>query len=221
LSTGMSTLGEIEYALAVLAFGYTNSNHRPTSDEIRQAYLSEEGQDSLHKNVKLLHCTTEYPAPYGEINLRVMATLRAAFGLPVGLSDHTQGIAIPTAAVALGAVIIEKHFTLDRNLPGPDHQASLEPSELKAMVEAIRQVELALGSARKLPGRSEMKNIPIARKSLVAAQAIKQGEIFTEHNLTVKRPGTGISPTKYWEFLGRIAERDYACDEVIRVSGND
>jgi N,N'-diacetyllegionaminate synthase len=146
-----------------------------------------------------------------------MLTIREAFKVKVGYSDHTLGIEIPVAAVALGACVIEKHFTLDKNLPGPDHRASLEPEELKAMVRAIRNVEKALGSGIKKPSPSELKNLPIARKSIVARRAIKKGEIFTEENLTVKRPGTGISPMRWNEVLGRKAPRDFEEDEVIEI----
>jgi len=215
LSTGMSTLGEVERALGVLAFGYTNTNERPTVESFQAAYGSWEGQQSLRNQVILLHCTTEYPAPINEVNLKVIDTMRCAFGLPVGYSDHTQGIIVPIAAVARGAVVIEKHFTLDRNLPGPDHKASLEPQQLNKMVKAIREVEQALGSASKHPSKSELKNIQIARKSLVAAKEIRPGEVFTEENLEIKRPGAGVNPFKYWEYLGRVAGRGYCPDEEI------
>jgi N-acetylneuraminate synthase len=217
LSTGMSTLGEVETALGVLAFGYSRSDEFPSLAAFQQAFCSEEGQQALREKVVLLHCTTEYPAPFQDVNLRAMDTLTAAFGLPVGFSDHTQGIAVPIAAVARGAVVIEKHFTLDRNLPGPDHKASLEPNELKAMVQSIRQVEEALGNPIKSPAPSELKNISVARKSLVVARAIRRGERFTEENLTVKRPGDGISPLQYWEWLGRIADKDYEADEMVSL----
>ncbi|MFC4768240.1 N-acetylneuraminate synthase [Effusibacillus consociatus] len=216
LSTGMSTLGEVEQALAVLAFGYTEPDSMPSIEAFHFAYCSVEGQQALRQNVVLLHCTTEYPAPFEDVNLRAMDTLATAFGLPVGFSDHTSGIAVPIAAVARGAVVIEKHFTLDRNLPGPDHKASLEPDELKDMVRSIRQVEAALGSPLKTPAPSELKNISVARKSLVAARTIREGEIFTTENLTVKRPGDGISPMYYWEWLGKTAEKNYEADEKVR-----
>lgn len=217
LSTGMSTLGEIETALSILAFGYTQPEQKPSLAVFEKAYCSESGQQALRENVVLLHCTTEYPAPFTDINLRAMDTLRDAFGLPVGFSDHSSGIAIPIAAVARGAVVIEKHFTLDRNLPGPDHKASLEPEELKAMVQSIRQVEAALGSPLKAPAPSELKNKPVARRSLVAARDILKGEVFTEKNLTAKRPGNGISPIYYWDLLGKAADRDYKQDETVSI----
>lgn len=217
LSTGMSTLGEIEMALGVLAFGYLGRGGRPNIESFGEAYSSIEGHQLLQHKVSLLHCTTEYPAPFTEVNLKAMDTLWSAFGLSVGFSDHTSGIAVPIAAVARGAVIIEKHFTLDKNLPGPDHKASLEPRELRTMVESIRQIEEALGYSYKVPAPSEIKNKTVARKSLVANQAIKKGEKFTEKNLITKRPGTGLSPLYYWEWLGKFAERDYEQDERIGI----
>ena len=174
-----------------------------------------EGRRLLKEKVTLLHCTTEYPVPFRDINLRAMDELRVRFGVSVGLSDHSVGIAAPVAAVARGAVMIEKHFTLDKTLPGPDHAASLEPDELKAMVRSIREIEEAMGSGIKSPAPSELKNIPVARKSLVAARPIRKGEPFTEENLTVKRPGTGMSPMLYWEMFGKPAPREYQEDEVI------
>jgi len=216
LSTGMSTLGEIEMALGVLACGYTRLDKSPSLQSFEVAYGSAKGREALQKKVTLLHCTTEYPAPFADINLRAMVTLQQAFGLSVGYSDHTLGIAIPVATVALGAVIIEKHFTLDRALPGPDHKASLEPGELKQMVQSIREVELAMGSSIKQPADSEMKNRPVARKSLVAVRSICKGEAFTPDNLGVKRPGDGISPMHYWEWLGKVAEKDYFYDEKVQ-----
>ena len=214
LSTGMSTLAEVEGALGVLAFGYLRREH-PSLEAFADAYAGPAGRARLAEKVTLLHCTTEYPAPDGDMNLRAMDTLRDAFGLPVGLSDHSLGTAIPIAAVGRGAVMVEKHFTLDRNLPGPDHKASLEPDELSEMVRAIRRVEAALGDGIKAPTPAERENIVIARKSLVAARRIEAGEAFTSENLTVKRPGNGMSPLRYWELLGRRATRSYAADEVI------
>jgi len=164
----------------------------------------------------VLHCNTEYPTPIEDANLKAMLTIKAAFpGVNIGYSDHTLGIEIPVAAVAMGATIIEKHFTLDKNMEGPDHKASLEPNELKAMVHAIRNVEKALGSGIKIPSHSELKNKPIARKSLVAARSILKGEVFTEENLTVKRPGTGISPMRWDEVIGQQASKDYNQDDLI------
>lgn len=215
LSTGISTLGEVEIALGVLAFGYTDRDGFPSEAAFRHAFASSEGQSALRERVTLLHCTTAYPAPFADVNLRAMKTLSASFGLAVGFSDHTKGIAVSLAAAALGATVIEKHFTLDRTLPGPDHNASLEPDELISMVTAIRQVEQALGSSRKHPAASEIGNLAVARKSIVAARMIRAGELFTETNLCIKRPGTGTSPLRYWEMLGRSAGRDYAPDEAV------
>ncbi|HZV36776.1 MAG TPA: N-acetylneuraminate synthase [Verrucomicrobiae bacterium] len=214
LSTGMARLGEIEEALGALALGYLGVKPK-SRHSLMETFASAGGQELLREKVTLLHCTTEYPAPAAEVNLRAMDTLAQAFGLPVGLSDHTEGIAVAIAAVARGATVIEKHFTLDRNLPGPDHKASLEPGELKAMVAAIRSAEAAMGSPIKGPVDAERKNMPVARKSLVAIKQIKSGEIFTSENLGVKRPGTGISPMDYWDKLGQSATRDYAPDDPI------
>jgi N,N'-diacetyllegionaminate synthase len=192
LSTGMADLGEIEDALGVLM----------------QAGVPKD-------KITVLHATTEYPCPIEEVNLRAMQTIRAAFGVKVGYSDHTQGIEVPIAAVATGACVIEKHFTLDRAMDGPDHKASLEPEELKAMVRAIRHIDLAMGNGIKKPSKSEVKNISIARKSIVALRPIKSGEIFNSENLTVKRPGNGINPMRWDEIIGQVAQRDYQCDDLI------
>ena len=216
LSTGMSNLGEVEAALEVLAFGYSaERDAEPTNSAFEAAYLSREGRQALQDRVTLLHCTTEYPAAAADVNLRAMDTLATAFGLRVGYSDHTEGIHNPVAAVARGAALVEKHFTLDRNLPGPDHKASLEPRELSAMVRAIRDVELALGDGIKRPMPPEIQNRDVVRKSLVANRAIAKGEPFSAANLSCKRPGTGITPMSYWDKQGRSATRDYAADEVI------
>ncbi len=184
-------------------------------EEVRQAVklLEENGSG----DITILHCTTEYPAPVESVNLNVMETLRKSFGYPVGYSDHTQGIEIDLAAAALGAVVIEKHFTLDRSLPGPDHKASLEPHELKAMVEGIRKIELALGSYEKRPSEAEMKTRDVARKSIVAKTAIKAGDILSAANLTTKRPGTGINPMRWNDILGTKAVRDFDEDELIEL----
>jgi N,N'-diacetyllegionaminate synthase len=194
LSTGMATLGEVEAALEAL-----------------------ERSGTPRDRITVLHCNTEYPTPMADVNLRAMRTIGETFGVAFGYSDHTPGIEVPIAAVALGASVIEKHFTLDRNLPGPDHKASLEPDELAAMVTAIRNIEQALGDGIKRPSGSETKNKPIARKSLVAAVAIRAGEPFTDKNLTAKRPGTGVSPMRWDEVLGRRAPRDFAVDELIEL----
>ena len=215
LSTGMSTLGEIELALSVLAFGYLSVEERPSVDNFRKSYGSRVGQEILRQNVKILHCTTEYPAPLADVNLNCMKTIAATFGLPVGYSDHTAGIVVPLAAAACGAKVIEKHFTLDKNLSGPDHKASLNPAELDAMVRGIRQIEIAMGDGIKYPRESEFKNINIVRKSLVAKDAIYKGETFTEANIAVKRPGNGKSPFAYWDVIGKKAEHDYMPEDRI------
>ncbi len=192
LSTGMAELAEVEAALSAL-----------------RRYGA--------GDIALLHCTTEYPTPMREVNLRAMETLRKAFSLPVGYSDHTAGIEVSVAAAALGACILEKHFTLDRNMEGPDHKASLEPDELAALVRSVRNVEAALGDGDKKPTPSEARNRPVARKSIVAACDIRAGETFTAENLTVKRPGSGISPMRWYEVLGQTAPRDFAADELIEL----
>ena len=209
LSTGISTLDEVKEALAVLAAGAMGTT------QFRAAFESEEGRAILRERVTLLHCTSEYPAPLDDVNLRAMQTLRAAFGLRVGYSDHTLGINVAVAAATLGACVIEKHLTLDRELPGPDHRASLEPSEFEAMVKAIREVELALGSDRKEAAGGERAVRDVARRSLVALKPIKTGETFSVQNLGCKRPGTGLSPFAYWSLLGKKATRDYAADDLI------
>lgn len=192
LSTGMSTLEEVEAAIKVL-------------------------KDNGTKRIILLHCTTNYPAPMEDVNLKAMITLKERYNCPVGYSDHTKGIEIPIAAVAMGAEVIEKHFTLDRNMEGPDHKASLEPNELKEMVNSIRHIELAMGSGEKKPSESELSNITIARKSIIALKKIKKGEIFSEKNITTKRPGTGINPMRWNEVLGKRAPRDFEEDELIEL----
>lgn len=214
LSTGMATLGEVEAALAVLAFGYLDWE-KPDSARFQAAYASAAGQACLTEKVTLLHCTTEYPTPMTHVHLRAMDTLQQSFGLKVGYSDHTEGLAVPIAAAARGATVIEKHFTLDRRLPGPDHAVSLEPGELKQMVDAVRAVELALGNATKMPQAVELQNRLVARKSLVAARDIGAGEQFGVENLALKRPGNGISPMEYWNLLGKGSPRNYSTDELI------
>lgn len=192
LSTGMSTLPEIDDAIGIL-------------------------EDNGCPDIIVLHCNTEYPTPYEDANLTAMIELCQAFGYPVGLSDHTKGYECDVAAVALGAQVIEKHFTLDKNMEGPDHKASLEPEELRAMVQAVRNTEAALGLGKKTVTPSEAKNKPIARKSIVAARPIRKGEVFTAENLTTKRPGDGISPMKWYSIIGTKAKRDFAEDEKIEL----
>ena len=194
LSTGMCEMEDVQNAVDVLC------------------------KNGLKKEqITVLHCNTEYPTPMQDVNLRAMVQMRERLGVKVGYSDHTQGIEVPIAAVALGAEVIEKHFTLDRTLPGPDHKASLEPKELKAMVDAIRNIEQALGDGNKHVSESERKNMAIARKSIVAAKDIKQGEKLTEDNLCVKRPGNGISPMRWEEVIGTCAKRDFKEDELIEL----
>lgn len=217
ISTGMATLGEIEEALIAIAYGYLNSDGVPAWGPMMDAYLSEEGQAVLRDRVTILHCTTEYPAPLEDVNLRSMDAMEAAFGIPVGYSDHTEGIAIPIAAVARGAAVIEKHFTLNRDFDGPDHKSSLEPHQLSEMIRSIREVEQALGRSRKLPAVSEMKNRDVARKSIVANRDIAEGEVWTEQNLSMKRPGTGLSGMRYWELLGQKSNKSYRRNENIRL----
>jgi len=195
VSTGMADLGEIEDALDVLTQSGTPLG-----------------------NITVLHCNTEYPTPFEDVNLRAMLTIKHAFpGISVGYSDHTTGVEIPIAAVAMGAMVIEKHFTLHRNLPGPDHRASLEPHELTAMIISIHHIEKALGNGIKKSSPSEMKNKPVARKSIVANCPIQRGEVFTERNMTVKRPGTGISPMRWDEIIGRRASRNYGKDDLLEA----
>lgn len=194
VSTGMCSMSEIEDAMKVLYKGGLGT-----------------------EDITLLHCNTEYPTPYCDVNLAAMDTLRKAFGTKVGYSDHTRGIEVAIAAVAMGASVIEKHFTLDKSLPGPDHVASLNPEELKAMVDSIRHIEEAIGSAEKRVTPSEIKNIEVARKSIVASRAINKGEIFSEENITVKRPGTGITPMMWDEVIGKEATRSFEEDELIEL----
>ncbi|WP_026523442.1 N-acetylneuraminate synthase [Butyrivibrio sp. MB2005] len=192
LSTGMCTMQEVEDAVKVL-------------------------KDNSSGKITILHCTTNYPTPMEDVNLKAMLTLKERFGCDVGYSDHTRGIEVPIAAAALGATVLEKHFTLDRNMEGPDHKASLEPDELREMVRAVRNIEMALGTGIKEPTEAELKNRLVARKSIIAARDIKKGELLTEENLTTKRPGNGISPMKWNEVTGTSAIRDFAEDELIEI----
>jgi len=197
LSTGMADLTEISDALRVL------------------------GEEGVGKNrVVVLHANTEYPTPFADANLRAIQTIAVEIGVRTGYSDHTQGIEAVIAAVALGACVIEKHFTLDRQMEGPDHQASIEPAELKQMVRAIRNIEMALGTGIKAPSPSEFKNIPFIRKSIVARRPIRAGEIFSEQNMTVKRPGTGLSPIQWDKVIGQASDRDYETDDFINCGEN-
>ena len=215
VSTGMAALEEIGDALRVIAFGLAREGTPASVADLEAAFADPAAQAALKDRVTLLHCTTEYPAPLTAVNLRAMDVMRETFGLPVGYSDHTLGTTVAIAAVARGATVIEKHFTLDRKRTGPDHAASLEPDELAAMVTAIREVETALGAARKAPAPEEIGNRAIARRSLVAAGPIAAGETFSLDNLTAKRPADGLSPMAIWSLLGRPSPRAYAADEAI------
>lgn len=215
VSTGMSTLDDIRDALSVIAFGLTQAGELRGRDDLTAAFASESGQAALRERVTLLHCTTMYPAPMQAVNLRAMDTMLTTFGLPVGYSDHTLGTTVAIAAVARGATVIEKHFTLSRDRPGPDHAASLEPDELAAMVKSIRDVEVALGKPEKAPTPEEAGNRPIARRSLVAARAIAADEVLTADLMTAKRPADGRSPMDVWGLIGTKATRGYEADEAI------
>lgn len=215
VSTGMATLEEIGEALRVIAFALTRKGLPTGADDLHAAFATLEAQAALRERVTLLHCTTEYPASPAAVNLRAMDVMRETFGLPVGYSDHTLGITVAIAAAARGATVIEKHFTLDRNRAGPDHAASLEPAELAGMVAAVREVEIALGHARKAPAPEEIPNLTIARRSLVASRPIAAGEPFSFDNLTAKRPADSMSPMAVWPLLGRPSPRAWAEDEAI------
>jgi len=215
LSTGMATLGEIEDALGVLAYGYSPSKCSPNVGAFRAAWRDPVRRAVLVQRVNLLHCTTEYPCPIGDVNLAAMATMRSSFQLPVGYSDHTDGFEVSVAAVALGASTIEKHLTLDRKAQGPDHAASLEPAEFKRMVAAIRNIEHAVGDGVKVPKESELANLPVARKSIVAARALKAGEVIGPADITAKRPGLGRSPIDYWSLIGTVAQHDLEPDDLL------
>lgn len=210
LSTGMATLGEIEQALAILAWGYKYSKAPVSLDEIWQNWSDDASQSIVTEKVKLLHCTSQYPTVMNEVNLRAMDTLAEAFGLTVGYSDHTEGLLIPIAAVSRGAKIIEKHFTLNRELPGPDHSASLEPDELKQMVSQIRAIELALGDGRKKPQKSEWDTRAAARQQIIATADILSGDLLSLDNIGTARAGSGISPLYFWDLIGSRAKRDFS-----------
>ncbi len=215
LSTGMATLADVEAALGVLAFGYLGAHEPPSQQAFAAAYASAQGRATLADKVVLLHCTSAYPAPAAEANLRAMDTLRAAFGLPVGYSDHTEGLAVGLAAVARGAAVLEKHFTLDKALPGPDHRLSLDPGEFAALTRGVRTVEAALGHGRKAPAPAEREVRDAVRRSIVAARDVRAGETLTADALAVKRPAGGLSPLQYWACLGRRAARDLRADERL------
>jgi N-acetylneuraminate synthase len=215
LSTGMATLGEVEEALGVLAHGYSGSNMPPGIAAFQAAWRDPQARAHVARKVSLLHCTTEYPCSPADVNLSAMATMRHAFQLPLGYSDHTDGFEISLAAVAMGATIIEKHLTLDRKAEGPDHAASIEPDDFKRMVSAIRNIEGALGDGIKAPKDSEIRNIPVARKSLVAARPLKAGATIGPDDITAKRPGSGRSPIHFWSLIGTSSDRPYDTEDQM------
>jgi N-acetylneuraminate synthase len=215
VSTGMATLGDIESALAVIAFGVTVPSGQPTRADLAQAYERALRSGSLKDRVTLLHCTSSYPAQPEDVHLTAMSTMGQAFGLPVGYSDHTVGIAVGLAAAARGASILEKHFTLDRQAAGPDHAASLEPGGLRDLVDGVHAINAALGVPTKFPTSAERDTMIAARRSIVASRPIRRGEIFDTTNLHMLRPGSGRTPLDIWELLGRSASRNYATNELI------
>ena len=216
ISTGMANLNEIQDALSIISYGYKNQKKSIFSyKEIIEFNKKNVLTKILKNKVTILHCTTEYPAPIDELNLKAIEKIRDTFNLKVGYSDHSEGILASIIASSLNTTIIEKHFTLDKLMKGPDHKASLEPNELKLMIDSIRSIENIMGKDEKKISPSELKNIDIARKSLVALKDIKKGEIFSKKNLTAKRPGNGISPMNYWDFLGKKATRDFFKDDKI------
>jgi len=216
LSTGMSNIQEIQHALSTIAFGYL-SKEEPQKDDFFQAINSSPGRKIINEKVILLHCTSQYPALNEDINLRAIQTLIDTFNVRVGYSDHSLGTLISSNAISLGAVLIEKHFTLDKDFPGPDHKASLDPIELRDLVTVIRRTEELLGDGVKIPMKSEKENLIISRKSIVARSNIKKGDIFSKDNLTFKRPANGMSPMKFWTLIGRKSKRDYLRDDLIEI----
>jgi len=215
LSTGMSSLGEVEQALGILAWGYIQKDDPESLDQVWRHWSTIEAGAVIAENLTLLHCTSQYPTPIEEVNLSAMGTMSKAFGLPTGYSDHTQGLLVPSAAVAMGATIIEKHFTLDRNLPGPDHLASLEPGELKQMVADIRQIEVLLGDGRKLTQPSEWDTRAAARQRIVAAKKVVQGEQFGPNNLVTARAGKGELPVNIWDRFGQKSAGNFEIGDSI------
>ena len=214
VSTGMCDIEEIQTALGVIAFGLLDKNN-PSKNSFKEAYESVEGKNILRDYITLLHCTSNYPANFNEINLHAMLEMKKRFNLPIGYSDHSKGILVSISAASMGAKYIEKHFTLDQNLPGPDHLASLEPDQLKELVKNIRDIEDILGSTQKTPQPSEISNRKVVRRSIVAKKKIKKGEVFTHENIEMKRPALGISPMNYWDLIGKISKKDYEFDEII------
>ena len=216
ISSGMAKLGEIEYALSILAAGYCFPSEVPNQENLARLYNHKDAQECIKEKVTILHCNSDYPTKISDVNLRNLTTLQNTFQAPIGFSDHTTDLDISATAVALGATVIEKHFTTDKALPGPDHLASLNPQELKHMILKIRKVEQALGNYIKWPTLSEYENITSVRRSLFANIDIKKGETFTKENLTLKRPGNGISSQHYWDYIGKISKKDYRKDELIQ-----
>ena len=215
MSTGMATMDDVHEALGFIAFGLAYPKGKVDIDKVIEFYDTDQAKQFLKEYVTVLHCTTEYPAPFETINLSVMDKIHEELQIPIGYSDHSMGIAVPIAAAALEATVIEKHFTLDRTLPGPDHMTSLEPNELIEMVSCIRAVEQSLGNRIKTPTNTELENRNVARKSIVAKVKIVEGEIITKEHLAIKRPGNGISPNKYWSLIGVRASKNYDCDELL------
>lgn len=215
LSTGMANISEIREALFVLAFGLIKKRGIPNIKESAKYLEQPDVKTILKEHITILHCVSEYPAPFHDLNLNAIAFLRETFGLNTGYSDHSSGIIAPVAAVALGATVIEKHLTLDNEMEGPDHKASLNPEDFQAMVKAIRDTGVALGKREKLIRKSEQKNSESVRRSIVALTDIDKGEYFTESNIGIKRPGTGVSPMRYWEYLGRVSKKKYSKDGII------
>lgn len=215
LSTGMATLGEVEQALAIVAHGFCNRHEPESLEDVWRFWSSDEARMALHSRVSLLHCTSQYPTPMEEVNLRAMDTLRSSFGLPVGYSDHTQGLLIPVAAVARGATLIEKHFTLDRSLPGPDHTASLEPAELSEMVAQIRAIELALGSGAKKPQLSEWDTRGAARQQIIATSSLEKGQVIRRNDLGTARCGRGLSPVHVWDLVGTKSSTGLSPGDIV------
>lgn len=217
LSTGMATLDEIKSALEVIAFGLTAKlDETPSPKAFRESYKSKAGQIALKEGVTVLHCTTQYPTPLESVNLQAMKTISEKFSVKVGYSDHTAGLDVASLAVAAGATVIEKHFTLNKSLEGPDHKASLEPQELNEMVKRIRFTEKILGKENKTPCEEEIKNIELVRKSLVATRDIQKDEIFSLQNISTSRPGSGVEPSRFWDFLGKPSPVKYTKGELIK-----
>ena len=215
LSTGMSNLNEIKMALGVIAFGYIGDERKPSIQSFEEAFNSIEGKNILKEKVHLLHCTSEYPAPLEEVNLNAIQLLKKEFGLKIGYSDHTLGIDVALGAVALGAEVIEKHFSLSRDSEGPDHRASLEPDELSLIIIKIRQMEIALGKEEKIRTSSESKNLKIVRKSIVAEKTINPGDQFSSLNISIKRPGVGMQPISFWDLLSKKSSKKYKPGDLI------